>query len=122
MFSFSLTRVMDSAEFRALMDKIKKSRAEVEERLTSSIADLKREVNSVQETTSQELALKINKSSYQFKKKSNEIQFQFNAGIEESICAAKKDLARANPVDPREKEAVQKAGALLDKGLKALET
>ena len=113
---------MDSAEFRALMDKIKKSRTEVEERLTSSIADLKREVNSVQERTSQELALKINKSGYQFKKKSNEIQFHFNAGIEESICAAKKELTRASPVDPREKEAVQKAGALLDEGLKALET
>ena len=66
---------MDSAEFCALMDEIKKSRTEVEERLISSIADLKMEVNSVQERTSQELALKINKSSYQFKKKSNEIQF-----------------------------------------------
>ena len=113
---------MDSAEFRALMDEIKKSRTEVEERLTSSIADLKREVNSVQERTSQELALKINKSGYQFKKKSNEIQFHFNAGIEESIYAAKKELTRASPVDLREKEAVQKAGALLDEGLKALET
>ena len=95
---------MDSAEFRALMDEIKKSRTEVEEPLTSSIADLKRKVNSVQERTSQELALKIIKSSYQFKKKSNEIQFQFNAGIEESICTAKKELARASPMDPREKK------------------
>ena len=84
---------MDSAEFRALMDEIKKSRTEVEEPLTSSIVDLKREVNSVQERTSQEII----KSSYQFKKKSNEIQFQFNAGIEESICTAKKELARASP-------------------------
>ena len=113
---------MDSTEFRALMDKIKKFRTEAEERFTSSIANLKRKVNSVQERTSQELALKINKSSYQFKKKLNKIQFQFNAGIEESICAAKKELARASTVDSRKKEAVQKAGALLDGGLKALET
>ena len=75
----------------------------------------------VQERTSQELALKINKSSYEFKKKSNKIQFQINAGIEESICTAIKELARANTMDSREKEAVQKTRVLLDEGLKALE-
>ena len=112
---------MESEEFRALMDEIKKSRTEVEKHLTSSIADLKKEVDSVQERTSQELTLKINKSSYQFKKKSNKIQFHFNAGIEESICAAKKELRRVSTADSREKQAIQKAEALLDKGLKALE-
>ena len=45
------------------------------------------------------------------------MQFHFNAGIEESICMAKKELGRASTTDSREKEAIQKARALLDEGL-----
>ena len=104
---------MDAEQFRALMDEIKQSRAEVKE--------LKREVNTVHERTTRELAQKITKSSYQFKKKAHKIQFNLNSEIEESIGAAKKELAKVKATDEQDKEAIKKAEILLDEGLKSLE-
>ena len=81
--------VADESQFQLLMEEIKKLQCEVEGELTSSIAKLKQEVNSVQEKTSHELAQKITKFSYQFKHKGNKIQYNFNSEIEESISTAK---------------------------------
>ena len=92
------------------MDKIKQSRDEVKER----------EVSAVHERTTRELAQKITKSSYQFKKKAHEIQFNFNSEIEESIVSAKKELEKIEATGEQE-EPVKKAAILLDEGLKALE-
>ena len=94
------------------MDEIKQSRGEVKE--------LKRRVSAVHERTTCELAQKITKSSYQFKKKANEIQFNFNSGVEESIVAVKKELEKIEATGEQE-EPVKKAATLLDEGLKALE-
>ena len=66
----------------------------MEDKLSSSIAELKKEVNSTQEKTSQELASKINRSSYTFKKKDHEEQYNFNAVIQETISSAQKELER----------------------------
>ena len=66
---------MDAEQFHTLMDEIKQSRDEVKE--------LKREVSAVHERTTRELAQKITKSSYQFKKKAHEIQFTFNSRVED---------------------------------------
>ena len=68
-------------------EEIKKLQHEAEGKLTSSMAELKQEVNSVQEET--KLAPKITKSSYQFKHKGNEIQYSFNPGVAESISTTK---------------------------------
>ena len=91
---------MENKQFQALMDEIKKSHCKVEGKLLLSISKLKQEVTSVkQEVTSvqvktlRELAQKISKSNHQFKKKGNEIQYNFNLGIEESISSTKEDQA-----------------------------
>ena len=106
---------MDDQQFRALMDEIQKNRQEV--------ADLKQEVGSVHEKATQELAQKITKSSYQFKKKSNEIQFHFNSEVEEAITSAKKELEKVNTGDGAvgTREEIKKAEKHLDQGLKALD-
>ena len=104
---------MDPKQFCALMDKLKQSREEMKE--------LKREVSAVHKRMTRELAQKITKLSYQFKKKAHEIQFTFNFGIEESIDTAKKELSKITSNDEQDKEAVKKAEMLLDEGLKALE-
>ena len=83
--------------------------------------ELKREVSAVHERTTRELAQKITKSSYQFKKKAHEIQFTFNSGIEESVTAAKNELSKIASTDDQDKEAIKKAEMLLDEGLKSLE-
>ena len=103
---------MDPEQFRALMDEIKQSRDEVKE--------LKREVSTVHKRTTRELAQKITKSSYQFKK-AHEIQFNFNSEIEESIGAAKKELSKVTTTNDQDKEAIKKAEIILDEGLKSLE-
>ena len=103
------------------MEEIKKSHREVEGKLTSSIAELKQEVHSVQEKTLRELAQKITRSNYQFKCKGNEIQYNFNSGVEESISAAKEELKKIKPSSDKDKESLQKASNSLDEGIKAIE-
>jgi len=119
---------MEEEQFRALMEEIKKSRKEVEGNLSSSISELKKELSSVkqkmisaQEKTSRELSQKISKSSHQFKKKGNEVQYSFNLAIEDSISAAKAELEKVKPSDASETEAMKKAHNSLDEGIKALE-
>lgn len=78
---------MDTTQFKELIDAIPASK----ERLSyiqGQLTDLKREVQSVQEKTSHELAQKISKSTYQFKRKGNKVQYSFNLGIEESTSSA----------------------------------
>ena len=85
---------MDPAQFREIMDAIAKSRSDLEVK----IHDLKKDVHTVQEKTSQELAQRISHSSYQFKRKGNEVQFNFNAGVEDSISSARRELQKITPV------------------------
>ena len=108
---------MDTAQFKELMDAISASRTDLQGQLT----DLKREVQSVQEKTSHELAQKISKSSYQFKRKGNEVQYSFNSGIEESISSAQRELRKITPVGEEQKEAWKKVDGFLDEGIKSLE-
>ena len=62
-------------------------------------------------------------SSYQFKKKSNEIQFHFNSEVEEAITSAKKELEKVNTSDGAigTREVIKKAETHLDRDLKALD-
>ena len=91
----------------------------MEDKLSSSIAELKKEVNSAQEKTSQELASKINQSSYTFKKKGREEQYNFNAAIQETISSAQKKLEKASK-DPADKAAINKAADLLQQSTETI--
>ena len=77
------------------MTELCKTRQDME-KLAASIAEVKQEVISAQERTAQDFSHKLTKSTYQFRKKGNEMQFTFNAGVE---------------VDRVSKEAAQKDGA-----------
>lgn len=90
---------MDPEQFCVVMDKFKQSRDEMKE--------LKREVSAAHEWTIRELAQKITKSSYQFKKKAHKIQFTFNSGVEESINTTKKELSKIATTYEQDKEAVK---------------
>ena len=116
---------MDDEKFKQLMDELRQSRDEARQsrqEFEKKLIDLKKEVTSTQEKTSKELAQKITKSSYQFQRKGHEKQFNFNAEVEESIAAARSELAKMTPAGENEKEALKKATASLDEGAKALAT
>ena len=68
---------MDKARYQELLEAICDSKRDVQQK----IAELKKDVTVMQEKSSQELASKISKSTYQFRKKGNEIQFNFNATV-----------------------------------------
>ena len=113
---------MDNDKLLKLMDKIQKSRREVEGKPSSSLTELKQEMNSMQERMSQDLPQRITKPSYQFQQKSNEHQFSFNSGIQESIAAARSELSKLKPSDEQGKAAITKVESVLDEGTKALAT
>ena len=73
--------------------------------LKNEVNSVKREVNTAQEKTSQDLSKKIGNSNYQFKRKGNEDQYNFNCAIEEAVCSAKEELSKVKPADPDEKAA-----------------
>ena len=99
-----------------LMREIRQSRRELDEK----IADLKTEVNSAQQKTSQDLAKKIGNSTYQFKRKGNEHQYQFNSTVEKAMGSAKEELMKLKPTAPEEKAVLKKAEEKLNEGTKAL--
>ena len=91
-----------------LLTELRKTRQEMEEKLSASIAEVKQEVTSAQERTAQDLSHKLNKSTYQLRKKGNEVQFSFNAGVEEAIASARKQLDKMAPNDKAEKASLKK--------------
>ena len=108
------------------MSEIQKSQRIVEDKLaasqdkfTTSLAEFRKEVNSIQERTTKELSQKISKSNYTFQKKGHEHQFNFNSGVQDSIATARNELGKLAE-DPMDKSAWSKADACLDEGEKAL--
>ena len=93
---------MELAQFQELMDIIKESKTDFQ----GQIADLKREVQSVQKKTLSNIAYKLGKSGYKFKCKGNEIQFKFNSGIKESMSSAQQELKKIQTVGEEQKEMV----------------
>ena len=100
---------MDDERYKQLLDAINDSKWDVENKLASSLEELKQDVNAVQEKASQDLESKINKSTYQFRKKGNEVQFSFNSSVKESISAAKQELARLTPTGSDQQAALKRA-------------
>ena len=108
-----------------LMQKLSQNQQEMDAKLTSAIAEVKREVTSAQlaqERTAQELSRKISGPAYQFRKKGNEMQFKFNQEVEESIASAKKELEKMAPSDTGERATLSRATELLEEGASALKT
>ena len=95
----------------------------LDKKFFSSITELKNEVTAGQEAASQEVVKRIDKCSYQFQKKRNEMQFLFNATVDEYIDAARKELAKVIPGATEEQQVtIKKAVLELDKGSKAIIT
>jgi len=56
----------------------------------------------------------------QFPKKGNEMQYNFNMGVEDSIASARRELTRMTLTDPQERESVKRVSDYLDEGASAL--
>ena len=115
------TRTMSDEKFQELMDAIHASKCDLQKDFSDQIMKLKSEVTARQESSSQEVVKKLNKRTYQFKRKGNEAQYVFNTTVEEHIDAARKELGKMNPTDKHEKAIVKKTGDLLKEGMKAIE-
>ena len=112
--------MMDDEKYKTLFDAINSSKQEVEGKLT----EFWKEMTQAQQRTLQELASKLNKSPYQFRRKGNEVQFQFNATMEDSIGATKKKLSQfvdsLTTSSEGQKESLKRTIAHLDDGIKAI--
>ena len=113
---------MEEDKFEKLITEIRQSRSDVEQKLASTVADLKREVTSAQERTSNDFSKKMASLTYQFKKKSHEHQFHFNAELQGAFASVKTELDRLDPATPQDQSTILRARNQLDEGLKALAT
>ena len=112
---------MSDEKFQELMDAIHASKRDLQKDFSDQILKLKSEVTAGQESSSQDVVKKLNKRTYQFKRKGNEAQYAFNTTVEEHIDAARKELGKMNPTGEHEKAVVKKTGDLLKEGMKAIE-
>ena len=103
-----------------MMAEFCESRKQMEASLASSLCEFKREMNAVQEKTVQQFNRRIGSSIYEFRRKGNEHQFNFNCGVKDTKDAARYELVKVKPVNPETQEAMKKAELSLDKGAKAL--
>ena len=114
---------MEEDKFEKLMAELQTTRREMDVKLTSSIAEVKREVSSVQERTAKDLQRKLNRPSYRFRGKSKEMQHSFNLEVEDSISSARQELERmVASVNAEERSTLEKAAEHLEEGASALKT
>ena len=114
------TMTMNEEKVQELMDAIQASKQGLQKDFTDQMWKLKSEVTAEQESSSQEMVKKLNKRTYQFKRKGNETQYTFNTTAEEHIDAARKELGKLNPVKENDKAILKKTGKLLKEGIKAI--
>ena len=103
---------MNEEKFQELMDAIQASKHDLQKDFTDQMAKLKSEVTAGQESFSQEVVKKLNKRTYQFRRKRNEAQYTFNTTVEEHIDAARKEHGKLNPVEENDKAIVKKTDEL----------
>ena len=84
------------------------------------MSKLKSEVTAGQDSSSQEVVKKLNKWTYQFKRKGNEAQYTINTTVEEYIDVTRKELGKLNSVKEHDKAIVKKTGKLLKEGIKTI--
>ena len=92
----------------------------MQEELSSKLEKLQKEVTSGQDSASQEVVKKIEKCSYQFRRKGNEEQFKFNAAVEEHMGAVMKELGKLTPTDKGQKAIIHRTTQHLDEGMKTI--
>ena len=119
--NFSTRATMDEAKFQELMGAIQASKQELQTQFSSQISKLQQDVTTSQESSSQEVVKKLNRRAYQFQKKGNEAQFNFNTSVEDHITAAKKELKKLSPTEGQDKTTVQNVTNHLEEGIKAIE-
>ena len=107
---------MEQENFEKLMAEI------VVKHLAATVADLKREVSTTQEKTLLDISRRIACSSYQFKKKSQEHQYMFNAELKDAFSAVKTELDRVDAATPEDQASIRRVKLQLDEGLKSLAT
>ena len=88
---------MNEEKFQELMDAIQVSKRDLQKDFTDHMSKLKSEILTGQESSSQEVVKKLNKRTFQFKRKGNEAQYTFNTTVEELIDAARKSLENWTP-------------------------
>jgi len=66
--------------------------------------------------------MKMASLTYQFKKRSHEHQFHFNAELQGAFASVKNELDRLDPATPQDQSTILRARNQLDEGLKALAT
>ena len=106
--------------FKKLMDAITGEKREMEDKFTASMDELRRKLTASQEDASEEVVTKLKQRSYQFRRKGNEAQFQFNSSVEDHVQSAKREIAKLTPTDAKDQASVRKAMAHLDQGLQAI--
>jgi len=104
------------------MAEIQKSKTDMEKHFAAMVADLKHKVSTAQEKTSLDISWQIACSSYQFKKKSHEHQYMFNAELKDAFLAVKMELDRVDATTLEDQALIKKVKLQLDEGLKALAT
>jgi len=72
-------------------------------------------MSATQERTMKQFSKQIGSSTYKFRRKGNEHQFNFNSGIEDAIDTAKLKLVKADSktTNPKAKEAQKRAESSL---------
>ena len=106
--------------FKKLMDAITGAKKEMEDKFSASMEELRRNVTASQEIASEEVVTKLKQRTYQFRKKGNEAQFQFNSSVEDHVQSAKRELAKLTPTDASDQASVRRATLHLDQGLQAI--
>ena len=112
---------MDESKFKELMDAIQASKQELQVDFLSQISKLQHDVTTSQESSSQEVVKKLNRRAYQFQKKGNEAQFNFNSSVDDHISAAKKELKKLTPTGEQDRAIIQNVTNHLDEGTKLIE-
>ena len=106
-------------KFDELMREIRQSRHEVEEKLSTSIAELKSEVNSTQQKILQHLAKKISNSSYQFNERLMSTS-TISSPLLKRWCAPPMKNSESQSQMALEEKATLKRAEKLQEGTKAL--
>ena len=92
-----------------MMAEFRDTKRELEQKFSSSLNEFKQEINAAREKTVQQFSKKIGSFTYEFWRKGNEHQFNFNCGIEDAIDSAKSELSMIKATNSDTKEAVKRA-------------
>ena len=105
---------MKDDKFEKLMEELRATWRDMDQKLKDSIADVEREVSTAQKWTTKKIQRKLNKPSYRFRHKGMEMQHNFNVEVEDSISAACQELGRMTESEDR--SMLERAAEYLEEG------